>query len=282
MASRQHGLITRQQLLALGMTSSAIRRRAEKGLLIPEHPGVYRVGHSAQTTEAAYLAAVLAGGDGAVLAGQAAGHLMRLLKSAAPPPELIATTKKRIKGVETKRVRHIDPREATTFNGVPCTTIPRTLVDLAAVLSEDALARAYHEASVMYRVRPEAVEAVLARHPRSKGAAALRRVLRGETKLTLSKLETGFLELLKENGLALPETNELVGGRYVDCRWPEHKLTVELDSYQYHSTRWAWEQDRKRERQARARGDDFRRYTWGDVFEDPEALLNELRPLLAT
>ena len=76
--------------------------------------------------------------------------------------------------------------------------------------------------------------------------------------------------------------NRPAGAHYVDCRWPGRKLTVELDSYRYHGTRHAWEQDRKRERQARRRGDDFRRFTWGDVFEEPAALIDELRPVLGT
>jgi hypothetical protein len=67
----------------------------------------------------------------------------------------------------------------------------------------------------------------------------------------------------------------------VDCRWPEHRLTVELDSYRFHNSRHTWEQDRLRERQARAREDEFRRYTWADVFETSEFMLNELRGLLA-
>jgi hypothetical protein len=66
----------------------------------------------------------------------------------------------------------------------------------------------------------------------------------------------------------------------VDCRWPEHKLTVELDSYGFHNSRYSWEQDRRREREARARGDEFRRYTYGDVFEEPELMLAELRALV--
>ena len=65
----------------------------------------------------------------------------------------------------------------------------------------------------------------------------------------------------RKNGLALPETNRVAGGRRVDCRWPERRLTVELDGYRYHRSRHAWEQDRRREREARARGDEFRRYT---------------------
>ena len=66
----------------------------------------------------------------------------------------------------------------------------------------------------------------------------------------------------------------------MDCRWPEQRLTVELDSYRYHQSRHAWEQDRRREREARARGDEFRRYTYGDVFERSRSMLTELRDLL--
>jgi very-short-patch-repair endonuclease len=80
--------------------------------------------------------------------------------------------------------------------------------------------------------------------------------------------------------LPLPRTNRKAGAHYVDCRWPEHKLTVELDSYRYHHTRHAWEQDRRRDREARQRGDAIRRYTWTDVFEEPEPMLAELRELL--
>ena len=280
MASDQRGAITRAQLLDLGLRSSAIGRRVEKGLLIPEYPGVYRVGHTAPSIEAKYMAAVLAVGDGAALAGRAAAHLMKLLKGAPPPPEVIAPTQRLIEGIRTPRARNLDRRDTCIYQGIPCTTVPRTLVDLAATLDEADLARAVHEASVRYRTRPEQIEAVLQRRPTAKGAAALRRILRGDTKLILSKLEERFLGLLAEHGLELPETNTHVDGRLVDCRWPRRKLTIELDSYRYHATRHAWEQDRKREREARRRGDDFRRFTWGDVFEDPRALIDELRPIL--
>ena len=84
----------------------------------------------------------------------------------------------------------------------------------------------------------------------------------------------------KAEKLPLPTTNRNTGGRYVDCRWPESKLTVELDSYTYHHTRHAWEQDYRRERKARVRGDEFRRYNYGDVIEDQTYMLAELRDLL--
>ncbi len=160
------------------------------------------------------------------------------------------------------------------------TTIPRTLVDLGGILPEPVLARVCHEAEVQYGTTPDQVEAVLGRLPTRRGAGSLRRILRGEVHLTLSRLEGRFLALLGAEALPLPETNRLAGGRRVDCRWPQFRLTVELDSYRYHRSRHAWEADRRREREAYARGDQFRRYTWSDVFNDPTLMLRELTALL--
>jgi len=113
------------------------------------------------------------------------------------------------------------------------TTVARTLVDLAARLSLNDLARACHEGGVKYRTTPAQVESVLERRPRTKGVANLRQVLYGDAQVSLSKLEARFLDLLRAEGLALPETNRIVDGRRVDCRWPKHRLTVELDGYRY-------------------------------------------------
>jgi very-short-patch-repair endonuclease len=158
--------------------------------------------------------------------------------------------------------------------------VPRTLADLAAVFSEDDLARACHEAGVRYRVTPREVEAVLARQPNAEGAGTLRRVMRGEVRVTLSKLEARFLTLLRTAKLPLAITNRPAGGRRVDCRWPDQRVTVELDSYTFHNSRYSWEQDRRREREARARGDEFGRYSRDDVFVRPETVVRELRGLL--
>jgi very-short-patch-repair endonuclease len=279
-AETQHGVVTRTQLLAAGISATGIHRLLSKGTLLPEHRGVYRVGHRAPSVEAPYMAAVLACGDGALLSGDAAGYLLGLLKGSQPGPEVTTPTERRIEGIRIRRSRNLDGRDATVFRGIPVTTVPRTLVDLAAILSLHDLARACHEAGVRFRTSPGKVEAVLARRPSSPGAAKLRRVLRGEVNVTLSRLERRFLELLHEAGLLLPQTNRAAGGRRVDCRWPAQRLTVELDGYHYHRSRHAWEQDRHREREARARGDEFRRYTYGDVFEHPRPMLRELRGLL--
>src|SRR5215213_2538629 len=279
-ASATHGVVTRAQLLDAGVTAHEVRRRVRTGRLLREYPGVYRVGHRAPSTEARYLAAVLAAGQGAVLSGRAAAHLLGLVKGTPPPPELIARTERRIAGIKTHRSRVFDAREAASFKGIPVTTVPRTLVDLAAELTVAALARACHEAGVRYGTTPAAVEGVLGRRPNCPGARKLRRIIHGDVHVTLSKLEARFLDLLRDNGLPLPITNRPAGGRRVDCRWPAHRLTVELDGYRFHNSRHSWEQDRRREREARARGHDFRRYTYGDVMENATLILAELRPLL--
>jgi Transcriptional regulator, AbiEi antitoxin len=280
-ASSQHGVVTRANLVNAGITLEEIRHRLGAGSLLREHRGVYRVGHRAPSTEARYLAAVRACGRGAVLSGRAAAHLLGLLRGAPPPPEVTAPTERRVEGVVTHRCRRLDRRDTTLFRAIPITTVPKTLVDLAAVLSADGLARAVHEASIKHRTTPEQVEDALGRRPNSAGAPRLRSVLRGDVRLTLSRLERGFLKALEAAGLPLPETNRLAGGGYVDCRWPAYRLTVELDSYRYHNSRQSWEEDHERRRRAIARGDAFRRYTWRDVFEDPQPMLDELRELIS-
>lgn len=280
-ASASHGVVTRAELLDAGVTPGQIKQRLATGALLREHPGIYRVGHRASSLAARYLAAVRACGTQGALSGRAAGHVLGLLRGPPPPPEVTAPTARIVAGVITHRSRAgLDPADVTTWRGIPVTTVARTLVDLAAVLTEGELARACHEAGVRHGTTPADVEAVVERRPNSPGAATLRAIARGDTRVTLSRLEDRFLARLREAGLPLPETNRPAGGRRVDCRWPEHRLTVELDGYRYHRSRHAWELDRRREREARARGDEFRRYTYGDVFEEPRFMLGELRQLV--
>lgn len=279
LARTSHGVVTREQLIDAGLTVAEIKSRLRSGVLLQEHRGVYRVGHRAPSVEARYLAAVLACGSGAVLSGCAAGHLLGIVAAAPALPEVTAPTERRVHGVTTRRTRGSE-RDAMLWRGVPVTTPARTLVDLAAELAAGDLARAVHEAGIRHATAPEDVEAVLGRRPSSPGAAVLRRVLWGDEHVTLSALERRFLGLLRQAGLPLPVTNRPAGGRFVDCRWVERRLTVELDGYRYHSSRHAWERDRRREREAYARGDDFRRYTYGDVFDQPAAMLAELEGVL--
>ena len=279
-ASRQHGNVGRRQLLEAGVSTAGIQRRVRSGLLFPRYRGVYRVGHRAPSVLADYMAAVLACGPGALLYGLAAAHLHRLIRLAPRQPEVLAPTERRIDGITTRRCRGIEAVAATQVRGIPVITVPETLVALAAILQGAPLARACHEAGVLHGTTPAMVDLVLARDPSVAGAANLRAVFHGDVKVVLSVLERRFLEVLEEAGLPLPETNRPAGGRRVDCRWPDQRLTVELDGYRFHNSRYSWEQGRRREREARARGDEFRRYSWEDVCEDPAYMLGELRLLL--
>ena len=278
-ARGQHGVVTRRQLLDADVSSDEIRWRLREGSLIRVHPGVYRVGHRAPSIEARYHAAVLACGDGAVLSGEAAGYLWGLVKGTAPPPEVTAPKRRRVRGIRTRHARRAET-EATTRHGIPITTVPRTLVDLSSLLSSADLARACHEAGVLHQTTPRHVEEILSKRPNTPGAKQLRKVMHGDVHVTLSALERRFLERLDEAGLPRPVTNKPAGTKRVDCRWPQHNLTVELDSYRYHRSRHAWELDRRREREAHARGDEFRRYTRDDVYEQPQQMLVELSALL--
>lgn len=281
-ARGQHGVVTRRQLLDAGLTREVIAQRLERGLLHCVHRGVYRVGHEAPSRLARYMAAALACGPGAVLSGPAAAHLLGLIRRAPKEIEVTATTDRRPKGVRCRQVRRLDRRDVSTCRSIPVTTVPRTLIDLAGLLGEDDLARACHEAGVKYRTTPAQVEAVLDRLPENTtGVAMLRRVMRGEVKVVLSPLEREVRRQLDEYGLELPEFNRPAGGRRVDCRWPRHRLTVEFDSFKYHNSRYSWKQDRRREREAYARGDEFRRFDWDDVFERPDETFRELSRLLA-
>ncbi len=282
LAGAAHGVVTRTQLLSAGVTVAELRQRVGAGALLRVHRGVYRVGHRAPSVEADYLAAAWACGDGSLLCDLAAAHLFAIVRGPAPPAQVLTPTERRVDGVRTRRSRHIDRRDATVWRGVPVTSVPRTLADLAAIQTIDELARACHEAGVRHGTTPRHVEAVLARRPSTPGAARLRAVLHGDVRVTLSALERRFLARLAQAALPHPQTNRRVGGRWVDCRWPAFRLTIELDGYRYHRSRHAWEQDRRREREARARGDEFRRYTYDDVLEQPGFMLSELRVLLSS
>jgi predicted transcriptional regulator of viral defense system len=281
-AGAQHGIVTWAEMLAADISENEIRHRVDIGLLVRVHRGVYSVGHPPLTWQARYVAAVKACGEGALLCGRAAAYLLGIFKSPIPPPPEVATrTEKRIRGVATPRLKLVD-RDITEVKGIPCTTPARTIVDLAPKMDDDPFARVCHEAGVLHRTTPRQVKAAMERKARRcPGAARIRRVMQGEVKVSLSVYEKGFLDALSAAGLPLPDqVNKRVGGKRVDCRWSKYGVTVELLSYRFHNSKYSWDQDHERKRQARARGDKWRSFTYDDVFKDQTYMLAELRELL--
>jgi hypothetical protein len=279
-AGFQHGIVTWGQMIAVGISDEQIRHRVKIGLLIRVYRGVYSVGHRPTSVEAHYMAAVKACGEGAVLCGRAAAYLLGILRCSSPPPPEVATRNQRsVRGVTTRRLA-IDPLDVAKVKGIPCTTVARTITDLAPKMEDDPFARVCHAAGVKYRTTPRQVNAVMRRRGRCNGAARIRRVMEGEVKVALSVLERAFLDALKAAGLPLPDTNVRIGTHRIDCRWRALGLTVELDSFRYHNSKHSWDGGYEREREARARGEEFRRFTYDDVFGDQTYMLSELRKLL--
>lgn len=276
-ARRQHGVVTRAQLLALAGTTT-LDRWVGRGLLHPEHPGVYRFGHRAPSTEARYLAAVLAAGEQAALCRFAAAHLYESFGRRAPAPEVTGRVDLRLRGVLTRRLAPLGPGEVHVVEGIRVTSPARTIVDLAGAAALDVLAEISHHLRVRHGIGGAEVAAVVERRGRVNGAARLRALYEGDAEILLSRLEKRFARLLRKAGLPRPLTNRRTGSFYVDCRWPG--FTVELLGFRFHSSRHAWTRDAQRQREAYARGDEFRTYTWDDVTLTPEVVLAELTPLL--
>jgi Transcriptional regulator, AbiEi antitoxin len=275
-ASRNHGVATRAQLLAAGLTADQITHRVRRGLLIRVYPGVYRVGHTAWSLESSYLAAVRACGDDAVLSGLAAAHFLWLVRGKPPAPEVTVPVKRRAKGVTVRRVE-LRPNERSRLRGIPVTSVARTLVDLAAQLDLDDLSLAFDEAWHRYRIGPGHVDRILIGRRGPPGAEKLRLVMGHDAELVLSRLERAFIALLRAHGLPLPLTNIRVGAHRIDCHWPDLNLILELDSFAFHNSRTSWESDRSRERAARATETEHQRLTWYDVVEEPGPTVEWLR-----
>ncbi len=274
-AGRQHGRISHSQLVAAGVDRERIKRWRADGRLQLVHVGVHAVGHTAPSLLGDLMAAALAGGDGSAVSHGSAGHAVRILSLRPARPEItVATTAGRTRaGLVLHRVQVLHPADVMRLHGIPMTTVPRILLDVAPRLSLVELTRACHEAWIRHRVTQRHVEACIKRNPTKKGAAKLRRALGAD--VTLSDLEDGFLALLRRYGLPLPRTNIDYAGDKVDCHWERQGVTVELLSYRFHASRKAFEDDI-----ARRRRSNHLAYTWGDVFERDEVTAAELAPLL--
>jgi hypothetical protein len=168
LAARQHGVVSRAQLLALGLGQGAIDHRVVRGLLHPVHRGVYAVGHSVLGPRGQWLAAVLAAGPGAVLSHSSAAALWGIRDAARARPEVTVARRRRLTSVTTHRIALAED-EITINDGIPVTTPARTLVDLAEQLTPQRLERAVHEAEYRRLTSPLSVDALLTRHPKRRG-----------------------------------------------------------------------------------------------------------------
>jgi very-short-patch-repair endonuclease len=279
LAERQHGVVSRGQLLELGVNRGAITHRIELGRLRPVHRGVYRIGLLSR--DGRWMAAVLACGRDAVLSHLAAAALFGIRQS----DRIEVTTPTSHRGPNRVIVHRSPLRddERTTHRGIPTTTVPRTLLDLSAVVHPDALRSALRQAEQLRLTDPLSLVDLAERYPRRPGLAAIRALLKEASigaSVIRSELEERFQSFLVNAGLPLPQTNRRIQGYEVDCVWPEQRLIVELDGHAFHSPTHAFEADRARDRRLEAAGWHVIRVTWRQLHEEPELLETDLRQLL--
>lgn len=281
-AARQHGAITAAQLAAAGLGPHAIAHRVAKGRLRRLHHGVYLVGPLESMLTRA-MAAVLAYGEGALLSHQPAAVLWGLRP---PPVHVMRVTvpgrdARSRDGVRAHSVARLHPKDAARHHGIPVTSPARTLLDVATQVTQRDLNRAVEEARVHRLVTDSSLDEQFKRYPGHRGTAALRGAIQPEPALTRSEAERRLRELIRAARLPGPRINARVGRYEVDFLWTEQRLVVEVDGYAFHSSRHAFERDRRRDAELGAQGFRVIRVTWRQIVDEPEAVIATLAVALA-
>jgi very-short-patch-repair endonuclease/predicted transcriptional regulator of viral defense system len=288
LAERQHGVVARRQLVTLGLSLDAIDHRVQARRLHVLHHGVYAVGHRSLTRCGHWMAAVLAGGNRAVLSHRTAAALWGIRDTARGSIEITAPRERRRPGIVV-RIVALPADEVTIERGIPVTTPARTLLDLAAVLTEHQLTRAAERAEALRLTSPTSLEALVERYPRRPGTPAVKRLIEGRRirpTTTRSDLERRFLTLLDAESLPRPLVNAEIHLNETtklepDFTWRSHRLIVELDGYETHGTREGFERDRARDRALQSAGWRVLRITWRQLHADPATIAAELHALLS-
>jgi hypothetical protein len=281
-AAKQHGVVSRRQLGAIGMSDRTIGRRVAQGRLHRVYMGVYAVGHPMLTQEARWMAAVVACGQGAFLSHPDAALLWDFYDRIGPRIHVTVRWRRNIDGLILHRTRRLDPDEVTTRHGIPVTTVARTLVDLTEQLSTDRLLRALREAEFKNLLDLDSLNAAVERAHGRRNLKALKRAiaLHRPGQIVRGELEHRFAELRRGSGLREPETNFPITARgrtyILDCYWPECRLAVELDGRDAHARELAFESDRRRDAALNAIGVRLLRFTWQRVNYDGPELLADL------
>ena len=281
LVAHQHGVVSRKQLRELGHSDSGIDWWVRTRRLHRMHRGVYAVGHTAVTPEGRWMAAVLACGPGAVLSHRSAAALWGIRPASKVPEVTAPRTRRGPSGVRVHRPRNLRPDEWTTLKGIPTTTLPRTLADLADVLSERELGRAIHDAEVEHALADRALNRAASRANGRRGSGRLQRAVGAERDPTRSELERRFVALCEEHGLPQPAVNTRIAGFEVDFAWPERGVVAETDGWTYHRTRQAFEHDRTRDQALTRAGHRVLRFTHRQVESAAADVAATLRAALA-
>ena len=283
-AERQLGLITIGQLQAVGLHKDAITTRCRRRSLTRIHSGVYLLGGPPPVPGARELAAILALGHSAVVSHRSAAAMWGLAAVEATVEVTIVGGSARSRDrVKVHRAGGLDPLDRATRHGIPLTGPARTLIDFAATAADTELDRALSEARVQRLVNDRNLAEALSRAGNRAGVGRLRGVLarEDESEYTALEAERRMRQLVKQARLPRPTYGAIVEGWPVDLFWPEHRLVVEIDGYQFHGHRGAFERDRRKDAMLVAAGFRVIRITWRQLTEEPLAVAAALASALA-
>jgi very-short-patch-repair endonuclease len=286
LAAAQSRVVKWQQLRDAGLAPNSIAYRAAVGWLYRVHPGIYLLEPPATASKTTlFAAAVYACGDGALLSHLSAAELWGLLAAQTGDIHVTAIGRnpgERRQGVRVHRAVRLDTRDVRTRHRIRLTSPARTALDVATLLDGDELELLLATARVERLASDRELRAVLRRYPSHPGAARLKTVMRrdGGPAFTRSKAEQLMLRLCRQAQLPTPKTNTRLNGYEVDFYWPDAKLVVEVDGYEFHKDRKAFERDRERDATLTAAGYRVIRITWRALTERPFVVIARIAQAL--
>ncbi|MFL5826215.1 MAG: type IV toxin-antitoxin system AbiEi family antitoxin domain-containing protein [Thermoleophilaceae bacterium] len=284
-AARQHATITSRQLQRTGFSTSAVTRMVQRGAMQRLYHGVYVVGPVTPPL-ARELGAVLACQPAAFLSNLSALALWGLLPHYEGPIHVtvVGRDSRRRDGIEVHRTNELNRRDTRRHKLIPVTAPARSILESAPELNPKRLRRLVDEAQVRRLTTESQLNEAMKRAPRRPGTAALNTMLNAarEPALTRSEAEERALALIEAAGLPRPRVNANVEGLEVDFYWPEQQVVLEVDGFEYHRTRHAFETDHQRTAILEDAGLILRRATWWQLTEEPLVLTARLARALAT
>ena len=272
----------------MGWSDGAIKNRIRRGRLHPLYAGVYRVGHGLVQREGRWLAAVLASGPDAVLSHWSAAALWGIRPNSRSVIDVTDPVKSRSWDGIRRHHKALPADEVMAQKGIPVTTVPRTIFDLAAFEPVEVVKAMLREAEFRELHDRLSLWDLVERYPGRRGIRRVKAALEALKDEPLdeykSRFEERFAPFLTRHHLPRARFNQwnLAGDRrfQVDCLWPDQRQIVELDGWEGHKTRAAFREDRARDRRLRVAGYGVTRLTWNQLEDEPEAVASDLRVLL--
>lgn len=279
LAARQHGIVTRQQLLALGFGRRSIQHRIARGRLFRVTQGVYAVGWPALNRRRQWMAAVLAGGEGAALSHGSAAALWGI--GAEVEGRIDVSVRRRCElrrpGLLIRGRPSLSPQNIAMHDDIPVTSPVQTLVDRATELQPIALERAVNDADKKDLIDPEALREELSRFGGQPGVRPLRTLLdKLSFRLSDSELEIHFRRIVVATNLPMPLSKQWVNDFEVDFYWPKLGLVVETDGLRYHRTPSTQTHDARRDRAHVMAGMTPLRFTHYEIRYEPRRVRTSL------